>query len=255
MTLPSQVGFYLLPPEANNSKSRGKRNPNSNPIKEQRHWKSQNNLDVIAEASDESRASTPKFVAAALKAVNSPRLLRKNTALPGLMFDRPTRHPSLDDLRGYGRKKPQHNNNSRAGLGSGPAYDHHQFHTKLPPLRQVKAYDSMVNEDKCFHPQSKICENLKHSLHMLKVRGHNDVFESLVGAVVVGPDDVEPADAAEILGVNSEEFLKSKFRRNSIFSQQNVMAIPPLPLAAQQPQQPQIRRDAQFMPPQLKLSK
>eukprot|EP00094_Tigriopus_californicus_P000190 TCALIF_00184-PA protein Name:"Similar to CG45057 TPPP family protein CG45057 (Drosophila melanogaster)" AED:0.09 eAED:0.10 QI:78/0.8/0.83/1/0.8/0.83/6/149/296 len=94
--LPSQVGFYLLPPE-----QKSKRRKHPRPLVP-RHWKSQSHLDVITEASEESRNSTPN-TSSTLTQLLSPTLLRKNTALPGLMFDRPTRHPSLDDLRGYGR--------------------------------------------------------------------------------------------------------------------------------------------------------
>ena len=111
--LPSQVGFYLLPSEKSNK-------PNIT-----RAWRSQNHLGAITEVSDESNSNSndkkAEFSAAAnavleanrnqnalpIELHNShPKLLRKSTALPG-MFDRPTRHPSLDDLRGFFARNEQ----------------------------------------------------------------------------------------------------------------------------------------------------
>jgi hypothetical protein len=62
--LQSQVGFYLLPPDQANqghshhSKSK-KKSRNQSKGQNQRRWASQNQLDVITEASDESRPHSP----------------------------------------------------------------------------------------------------------------------------------------------------------------------------------------------------
>ena len=72
-SLPSQVGFYLLPPEDSNNNKKKLNNSNSNSNNNNnnvhslpypgvsRHWKSQNHLDAISEVSEEEAAtSTPK---------------------------------------------------------------------------------------------------------------------------------------------------------------------------------------------------
>ncbi len=101
------------------------------------------------------------------------------------MFERPTRHPSLDDIRGYGRRFRQYRQPAQpgqrvqpvdralvyggvgAGAGSGDSADA----LKLPPLaggdvvhttalsRQQR--EAALDYTKCLHPQSRICENLR----------------------------------------------------------------------------------------------
>ena len=71
---------------------------------------------------------------------------RKGTALPGLvMFDRPTRHPSLDDIRGYGRTR--YNPNPRgivgAGYGRGPPVQQ-QLSVPVPQQQQQQPLDRAV---------------------------------------------------------------------------------------------------------------
>lgn len=78
----------------------------------------------------------------------------------------------------------------------------------------------------CLHVQSRICQNLKHTLQLLKSNGEEEVYESLVGAVIVGPADVDAKDAANILGIKSVDFLRSKFRRNSPVTAQKILRIP-----------------------------
>ncbi|XP_059087154.1 uncharacterized protein LOC131883658 isoform X2 [Tigriopus californicus] len=192
--LPSQVGFYLLPPE-----QKSKRRKHPRPLVP-RHWKSQSHLDVITEASEESRNSTPN-TSSTLTQLLSPTLLRKNTALPGLMFDRPTRHPSLDDLRGYGR------NMSYDRESPGQRLDG----LKLPPIANNNLpYD----HTKCLHPQSRICENLRYNLHQLRIRNFEDTYQTIIDAVVIGPAEVEAVDVEEVLGISTDEYLRSKFKRS-----------------------------------------
>ena len=71
--LHSQVGFYLLPPEpeGNNQNNKVVGKSNQNKVR----YRSNNHLDVIAEASEESRGSTPNSLVGA-GPFTSPRLLR-----------------------------------------------------------------------------------------------------------------------------------------------------------------------------------
>ncbi len=110
------------------------------------------------------------------------------------MFERrPTRHNSLDDLRGYGRKYSIHGVGGDGGGGYTSADDqpvgyHSQQYNgntyksqneafvRLPPItggggggaRQMQQYNPGLDDGRnpyyfqCVHPQAKICQNLRH---------------------------------------------------------------------------------------------
>ena len=133
------------------------------------------------------------------------------------MFERPTRHPSLDDLRGYGRRR------GTEGYTSAGDMDQRHFASndsvvKLPPINNGGSPGNSTGfiDDylRCSHPQARICQNLRYNLHQLRLRGHEDKLQTIVDSVVVGPTEVETIEIDEILGVRTDEFLKSKFKRN-----------------------------------------
>ena len=181
-------------------------------------------------------------------------LFRDSSAFPGLMFDRgPTRHPSLDDIRGYGRRGGAGKGRDPAGvqipainitpsnsrqnltsklikspqyltvptlvfvLGFGGFSDGNESSTavaapaaavtgrgggghadlKLPPISRQQR-DAALDFTKCLHPQSRICENLKYSLHQLRIRQQQQIYQALVDAVVFGPAEVDSVDVEEV---------------------------------------------------------
>ena len=63
-------------------------------------------------------------------------------------------------------------------------------------------------------PQARICENLKHNLYQLKIRAQEGLYQTIIDAIVMGPAEVETHEMEEVLGIRSEDFLKSKFKRN-----------------------------------------
>ena len=131
------------------------------------------------------------------------------------MFDRSTRHPSLDDLRGYGRSNTVANltngYDTAAPAGGRSSPNGHRIMDKLPPIANNNLpYD----HTKCLHPQSRICENLRYNLHQLRIRSFEDTYQALIDAIVVGPAEVESIDVEEVLGISSDEFLRSKFKRS-----------------------------------------
>lgn len=171
--LHSQVGFYLLPPDQggpSGSKSKKKVNRRT---RNERRWASQNQLDAIAEASDESRNSSPNRdifddVRRGPAWNSSPaRLIRDHTASRGLIGGQPI-----------------------AGID-------------VPPR-------GMSN---CRHPQARMCDNLKYNLHQLKMRGQRDAYMSIVDAVVVGPEVVRTSEAEDILGISNDLVLRCRARR------------------------------------------
>ena len=98
--LQSQVGFYLLPPDHQGGKSKKKsRNKGGHSNhRSSRRWASQNHLDAITEASDESRPGSPEHHRGQGPAWNSSpgRLVRDHTTMSqrGLFGDVPV--PSVD---------------------------------------------------------------------------------------------------------------------------------------------------------------
>ena len=195
--LHSQVGFYLLPT------ANSKEQPIKRKSKRSRHsrnrgggrWGSTNHLDAILEASDESANSTPGPSGSSpglgarsssyddLKRYSSPgRLVRDNTAQPGLMMHQ-------QDRRGGGGLR-----NAPGGGGGNAGGDRDYFET-------------------CFHPQARICTNIKYNLHQMRVRSQKDAYMAVVDAVAVGPETVKTSEAERILGINQDVFLKSKSRR------------------------------------------
>ncbi len=128
----------------------------------------------------------------------SQALYRKSTALPGLMFERPTRHPSLDDIRGYGRRRRGGLDQRRGNGGldqppaanlSGESADRIESLLHLPPISRTQR-EAAVDFTKCLHPQSRICENLKYNLHQVKIRAQAELRQALVDSVVFGPAEV-----------------------------------------------------------------
>jgi len=151
-------------------------------------------LFQFVDKSLDTKAHTPTKI----KTKSYPFLLfRKHTALPGLMFDRPpTRHPSLDDLRGYGRRaaaaggRGRGRQPARDDVNAGDdAYDRAEAAAalKLPPIRTSSNDAAAVSVDssRCLHPQSRVCRNLRYNLHQLKIRSQDELYRALVAAVVV----------------------------------------------------------------------
>ena len=68
---------------------------------------------------------------------------------------------------------------------------------KLPPISKQQR-DAAYDFTKCLHPQSRICENLKYSLHQLRIRQQQQVYQALVDAVVFGPAEVDSVDVEEV---------------------------------------------------------
>jgi len=107
------------------------------------------------------------------------------------MFERPTRHPSLDDIRGYGRGGGGQSRSRRAyeqqfyAAESPPEvkgksislHANGELQLRLPPLnsnsnlaQQTRLLlsnmtraqrEAALDPNKCLHPQSRICENLR----------------------------------------------------------------------------------------------
>ena len=138
--LQSQVGFYLLPPD-HQGKSKKKSRSKGHGHGSSRRWASQNHLDAITEASDESRANSPGVEHRGQGPAwnSSPgRLVRDHTSMSqrGLFGDVPV--PSVD----------------------------------------MAGNSKVVN---CRHPQGRICENLRHGLQQLKYRGQRDAYKVSLG--------------------------------------------------------------------------
>ena len=190
--LQSQVGFYLLPPD-HQGKSKKKSRSKGHGHGSSRRWASQNHLDAITEASDESRPNSPGVEHRGQGPAwnSSPgRLVRDHTSMSqrGLFGDVPV--PSVD----------------------------------------MAGNSKVVN---CRHPQGRICENLRHGLQQLKYRGQRDAykvslvqfngpleikpqvsFQAIVDAIVVGPEAVRTAEAEDILGLNPDSILRARARSN-----------------------------------------
>ena len=68
----------------------------------------------------------------------------------------------------------------------------------------------------CFHPQSRICSNLRYNLHQMRVRSQRDPYTTLVEAVAVGPETVTNVEAERILGIDKQVFQKSRASRRNV---------------------------------------
>lgn len=146
-----------------------------------RRWASQNQLDVITEASDESRPPSPGGDNRRSRnqgpAWNSSpgRLVRDNTSMPqrGLLGD--VAVPGVDMMH--------HHSRGGGGLSN------------------------------CRHPQGRMCENLKYGLQQMKYRGQKEAYKAVVEALVIGPEVVRSSEAEDVLGLSSELIHKTRARR------------------------------------------
>ena len=68
----------------------------------------------------------------------------------------------------------------------------------------------------CRHQTGKICENVKYNLQQYKYRGQKDIFKALYEAALVGPEAVKPAEAEDILGLNTNLVTKAISKRSSM---------------------------------------
>ena len=68
----------------------------------------------------------------------------------------------------------------------------------------------------CRHQTSKICENVKYNLQQFKYRGQKDTFKALYEAALVGPEAVKPAEAEDLLGLNTNLVTKAISKRSSL---------------------------------------
>lgn len=48
----------------------------------------------------------------------------------------------------------------------------------------------------------------------MKIRAQEGLYQTIIDAIVMGPAEVETHEMEEVLGIRSEDFLKSKFKRN-----------------------------------------
>ena len=140
--LQSQVGFYLLPPDHQGGSKSKKKSRSKGPHgghHGSRRWASQNHLDAITEASDESRPNSP----------SDPHHQRGQG-------------PAWNSSPG--RLVRDHTSMSQRGL----------FGDVQVPNVDMAATSKLVN---CRHPQGRICENLRHGLQQLKYRGQRDAYK------------------------------------------------------------------------------
>ena len=204
--LQSQVGFYLLPPDHQGG-TKSKKKSRSKGHHGSRRWASQNHLDAITEASDESRPNSPG-------GVGDPHHHQRGQG------------PAWNSSPG--RLVRDHTSMSQRGL----------FGDVQVPSVDMAATSKLLN---CRHPQGRICENLRHGLQQLKYRGQRDAykvslksfrrslrtafpfpFQAIVDAIVVGPEAVRTAEAEDILGLNPDSILRARARNRDVAAMHNL---------------------------------
>jgi hypothetical protein len=158
--LNSQVGFYLLPPDqpvgggggrANSRSSRDTSKKTNNPRGRGRRAASQNHLDAIAEASDESRPPSP------------------------------SQHHHHHQKRGGGG--PAWNSSPARLIRDNTAPNRGLVGGQVGPGMDLQGSQRL--QMNCRHPQGRLCENLKYSLHQLKLRGQRETYKVILYEIIM----------------------------------------------------------------------